>query len=140
MANAIVSTVRPKASDTPTKPMPSSGKAAANTADPHPPNTSQAVPMNSATSLRVMPRPSLCVPQAKARRVTVGSRLDEGNINSIPGDALSAAPQRDDIGTGSNTFIGEGHRRRRPEAKTVTGAQVMALAAFGQGELSFADP
>src|SRR5215467_1904142 len=50
----MVSTVRPKASDTPTKPMPSWGKAAASTAAPQPPRTSHAVPMNSATSLRVM--------------------------------------------------------------------------------------
>ena len=44
----MVSTVRPKASDTPAKPMPSSGKAAASTAEPQPPNTSQNVPKNSA--------------------------------------------------------------------------------------------
>src|SRR6202453_1282884 len=44
----MVSTVRPKASDTPTKPMPRPGKAAARTALPQPPSTSQRVPMNSA--------------------------------------------------------------------------------------------
>jgi hypothetical protein len=34
--------------------MPTSGKAAASTALPHPPNTNQSVPMNSAVSLEVI--------------------------------------------------------------------------------------
>ena len=50
MANAIVSTVRPKANATPSSPMPTFGKAAASTALPQPPSTSQNVPMNSAAS------------------------------------------------------------------------------------------
>ena len=50
MAKAIVSTVRPKASATPTNPIPRSGNAAASTALPHPPSTSQNVPMNSAAA------------------------------------------------------------------------------------------
>jgi hypothetical protein len=48
IAKAIVSTVSPKASETPSKPMPTLGKAAANTALPHPPRTNQNVPKNSA--------------------------------------------------------------------------------------------
>src|SRR5690606_19639610 len=48
MAKAMVSTVRPKASETPSRPMPTSGKAAASTALPQPPSTSQKVPKNSA--------------------------------------------------------------------------------------------
>src|SRR5215472_3304824 len=44
----MVSNVRPKASATPAKPMPKLGKAPAKTALPHPPNTSQNVPKNSA--------------------------------------------------------------------------------------------
>ena len=48
IAKAIVSTVSPKANETPSNPMPTSGKAAANTALPHPPRTSQKVPKNSA--------------------------------------------------------------------------------------------
>src|SRR3569833_1507152 len=48
MANAIVSTVRPNASDTPSRPMPTLGNAAAITALPQPPSTSQNVPKNSA--------------------------------------------------------------------------------------------
>src|ERR1043166_7323529 len=48
MAKAIVSTVNPKAKATPTKPIPRLGNAAARTALPHPPNTNQKVPKNSA--------------------------------------------------------------------------------------------
>src|SRR5690606_15902337 len=44
----MVTTVRPKASATPSSPIPTSGKAAARTALPQPPKTSQNVPMNSA--------------------------------------------------------------------------------------------
>jgi hypothetical protein len=47
----VVSTVSPKANETPTKPIPSAGNAAANTAAPQPPSTSHSVPMNSAASL-----------------------------------------------------------------------------------------
>src|SRR5271154_4315222 len=50
----MVSTVSPKAKATPTKPMPSCGNAAARTALPHPPNTSQKVPRNSAVSFLVI--------------------------------------------------------------------------------------
>src|SRR3972149_7719550 len=48
MAKAIVSTVKPKAKETPSRPMPTFGIAAANTALPHPPRTNQKVPKNSA--------------------------------------------------------------------------------------------
>src|SRR5208282_2274315 len=48
IANAMVSTVRPKAKATPSNPMPTLGKAAARTALPHPPSTNQNVPKNSA--------------------------------------------------------------------------------------------
>ena len=46
--NAMVNTVRPNASATPIRPMPTFGNAAARTALPHPPRTSQNVPRNSA--------------------------------------------------------------------------------------------
>jgi hypothetical protein len=39
---------------TPVRPIPTSGKVAASTALPHPPNTSQSVPMNSAISLETI--------------------------------------------------------------------------------------
>src|SRR5688572_20466925 len=45
----MVRTVSPNATDTPSSPMPTPGKAAASTALPQPPSTSQNVPMNSAT-------------------------------------------------------------------------------------------
>src|SRR5579871_7010153 len=47
----MVNTVNPNAKATPTKPTPKLGNAAAKTAVPHPPNTSQNVPMNSAVAL-----------------------------------------------------------------------------------------
>src|SRR6476469_9688353 len=50
-AYAIVSTERPKANATTSRPMPTPGKAAASTALPQPPRTSHSVPRNSAVSL-----------------------------------------------------------------------------------------
>ena len=50
MANAMVKTVSPKASATPRNPIPSAGNAAASTALPQPPKTSQNVPKNSANN------------------------------------------------------------------------------------------
>src|SRR5258708_10883127 len=50
IAKAMVSTVRPKARATPEYPMPTLGTPAAITAAPHPPNTSQKVPKNSAAA------------------------------------------------------------------------------------------
>src|SRR5271155_1936333 len=49
----MVTTVSPNANETPTRPMPTCGKAAASTALPQPPRTSQKVPMNSAASFLV---------------------------------------------------------------------------------------
>src|SRR5215204_5485440 len=49
MEYAIVSTVRPKASETPSKPIPTCGNPAAMTAEPQPANVSQNVPIASAT-------------------------------------------------------------------------------------------
>src|SRR6185312_5524446 len=46
----MVTTVRPNATETPSNPIPTFGKAAARTALPQPPSTSQNVPMNSAES------------------------------------------------------------------------------------------
>src|SRR5215470_8361849 len=46
----MVRTVSPKASATPANPIPRPGKAAENTAAPHPPKTSQNVPKNSAAA------------------------------------------------------------------------------------------
>src|SRR5207249_6926755 len=52
-AEAIVNTERPKANETPSSPMPTCGNAAASTALPQPPKTSQSVPRNSADNLCV---------------------------------------------------------------------------------------
>src|SRR5258708_18776601 len=46
----MVTTVSPKASETPRRPIPTWGNAAGRTALPHPPRTNQNVPMNSAPS------------------------------------------------------------------------------------------
>src|SRR5512140_761871 len=54
MAVAIVRTFRPKASATPTHPIPSPGHAAASTALPHPPRPGQNVPKNSAAAFLIM--------------------------------------------------------------------------------------
>src|SRR5690349_5345175 len=51
-AYAITSTLRPKANATPSRPMPTVGKAAARTAAPQPVNTRAKVPTNSAPSRR----------------------------------------------------------------------------------------
>src|ERR1700733_8842038 len=50
IANAMVITVKPNASATPTKPIPRPGNAAASTALPQPPKTNQNVPKNSAVA------------------------------------------------------------------------------------------
>jgi hypothetical protein len=52
--NAIVSNVRPNANATPRRPTPTLGKPAEITAVPHPPKTSQNVPINSAANRRDM--------------------------------------------------------------------------------------
>src|SRR4051794_8827378 len=48
IAYAMVSTVRPKANETPSRPIPTCGNEAAITAEPHPPKVSQNVPIASA--------------------------------------------------------------------------------------------
>src|SRR5580704_6582884 len=102
MANAIVSTVRPKARATPTNPMPSVGKPAANTAAPHPPNTSQKVPKNSAKArfLRVMTSPLSQTevrfrlgPRLRAEGYHNAGRIETRNVASEqdPGKTTSAS-------------------------------------------------
>ena len=56
-AYAMVKTVRPKAKETPTSPIPINGsdiKFAANTALPQPPSTSHKVPINSAIAFFIL--------------------------------------------------------------------------------------
>src|SRR4029078_5701051 len=73
-AYAPVTTVKPKASETPSKPIPTSGKAAASTALPQPPRTSQKVPMNSADSFANMPHLCLLLEMFAADLMPAGER------------------------------------------------------------------
>jgi hypothetical protein len=65
MVKAMVSKVSPNAKATPAKPIPRFGNAAAKTALPQPPNTSQNVPKNSAKQrlLRVIEGPPVQPPK-----------------------------------------------------------------------------
>src|SRR6185436_8248227 len=74
-AYAPVSTVKPNASETPVNPMPTSGKAAASTALPQPPRTSQNVPMNSADSFANMPHLCLLLEGVRGRSYACGWAL-----------------------------------------------------------------
>src|ERR1700742_3893701 len=69
----MVSTVRPKAMDTPTKPIPSAGKAAASTALPQPPSTSHRRPTNSAPRRLIMFMPPSL---ERCARSQAAARLD----------------------------------------------------------------
>src|SRR5581483_6905261 len=71
-AYAIVSTLSPKASATPAKPMPKLGNAAASTALPQPPSTNQNVPQTSAIDRRhnVIADTALSSPELNLRRRT----------------------------------------------------------------------
>src|SRR5881394_3988939 len=82
MAYAIVSTVKPNANDTPSRPIPTLGKEAASTALPQPPNTSQNVPIDSATmglaSITVIPPASESRKEQRGCRQSHRKRRDAG--------------------------------------------------------------
>src|SRR6185369_13587840 len=84
MARAMVSTVSPNASDTPSKPIPTFGNAAANTALPHPPRTSQNVPINSAVHRFVndMEEPLLSVAERLRRQGREGGDPSERHLSA----------------------------------------------------------
>src|SRR5438067_6956782 len=67
----MVMTVRPNANETPSRPMPTPGKAAAKAAEPHPANASQNVPNSSAMQRLPKdirpPGPNLAAPKHKHR-------------------------------------------------------------------------
>ena len=67
---AIVKTVKPNANETPRRPIPSSGNPADKTALPHPPKTSQNVPIPSAINFFIY---LLCVSKT-ARKKTIKSK------------------------------------------------------------------
>src|SRR6185295_14775787 len=75
----MVTTLRPKASDTPTNPMPTCGKPAAITALPHPAKVSQNVPIASAAYFFVViSRLPGCFESLNARNGPVrGSLIEE---------------------------------------------------------------
>ncbi len=74
---AMVSTVRPNASETPGRPMPTSGNAAARTAAPHPPKVSQKVPISSAAYFLMLSSPFHA--GQTAARSRLGSSLHGSN-------------------------------------------------------------
>src|ERR1700730_4835539 len=110
----MVTTVRPKASATPTRPMPISGNLAARTALTQPPKRSQKVPMNSAPSFfdNGMAEPPIDL-RAMRKRQPVGdsSRFCHRMLTDLP-PARVAVQQRqqgqrhDDDGSEQN--IGDG--------------------------------
>ena len=89
MAKAIVSTVSPKASATPSSPIPTCGNAAASTALPQPPNTSQNVPRNSAAARLVSDiETPLSLSFITAASSSLTARAEPYNIRSL-GDSRS---------------------------------------------------
>src|SRR5688572_2234074 len=106
-AYAIVSTVSPKASDTPRRPMPrlESGppNAAASTALPQPPNTSQNVPKASAAIFLVIVRPSGLVSgtrrhlQVDVAGAIVGIELERARPLLARLGGAAGLPQRDAV-------------------------------------------
>ena len=78
MAYAMVSTDRPKASDTPSRPMPTCGKAAAITALPHPARTSQKVPMNSTDKRLVSDGVVMTAPNGSGTGAAATDRIGPG--------------------------------------------------------------
>src|SRR5688572_21323841 len=86
----MVSTLRPKASETPRRPMPTSGKPAAMTALPHPAKVSQKVPIASAEHLR---RSMVALPSEAVRKIL------RANGPSSAGPAISGASHRLDATT-----------------------------------------
>src|SRR5215472_18957747 len=90
MAYAIVSTVRPNASATPAKPIPRLGKAAARTALPHPPNTSQKVPSNSARDLLVK---DTCIAHLRDRRTSASpAQVSREAAEASPDNSVQRPP------------------------------------------------
>src|SRR6185369_9225375 len=82
----MVRTVRPKATETPSSPIPTPGNAAASTALPQPPRTSQKVPTNSAArrlesgSIRSSPWLICRRLEQFEPRVVIGPRSHAGNL------------------------------------------------------------
>src|SRR5512145_240257 len=98
----MVRTVRPKASATPSRPIPTSGNAAAKTALPHPPSTSQNVPTNSAPYCFISASIPWTTPSARRKR------------SSLPAAG-------DDPGLPGHRHLARLRRERLPHARRVVG-------------------
>src|SRR5215510_13482313 len=105
----MVSTVRPKANDTPCRPMPTFGNAAASTALPQPPITNQNVPKNSAP---------YCFMEYSASCRSASSPVLDGSWSSgDPGDDLMLLrtlrrEPRSSVHWTLAASLGRQHRRR----------------------------
>src|SRR4029079_4322574 len=119
----MVTTVRPKASDTPTRPMPTSGNFAASTAAPQPPNTSQKVPNNSATARLAMGMGvPLVVVRGKVAPPVPGHKASRSYENKSVPFSLSGADGDEELGAGALHQQGRGVARAQVAGG---GAQVL---------------
>src|SRR5882724_7495438 len=80
IAYAIVTTVSPDASETPTSPIPTWGKPAAITAEPHPANVNQNVPIASAAYFRIW---SIGVPPVVGPQRTTAGAVAQGAREAV---------------------------------------------------------
>src|SRR5687767_6242179 len=96
----MVTTVRPKASETPSRPMPTCGKAAASTALPQPPSTSQNVPIASAAYFLPFMNDSLAlfrIMQTRQRQLisyAMGGQNDWASGKALGHGRMSYHPHR----------------------------------------------
>src|SRR5436189_45147 len=114
----MVRTVSPNAKDTPSSPMPTLGKAAAKTALPQPPKTSQKVPIASAVQrlLIFMGCPFVAVRNVPKHRPDSRLAIPTGQTSGWPPPggvpSLSDAPVRyTPVGSGHDVlFHGQSHK------------------------------
>src|SRR5947207_3426110 len=119
MAYAIVSTVSPNASDTPSRPIPTLGNAADRTALPHPPNTSQNVPINSAIDL--LPKDMVTSPSLADALTISGLRFIEIVVFRILGALQGQLECEALLGDLIDPHILRDHRRSRVRSAGLTG-------------------
>src|SRR6185369_1581150 len=122
----MVRTVRPNARATPSSPIPTSGNAAASTALPHPPNTSQKVPMNTAASF-LMGR----LPHEPRCRVAV-SRMTAATIGGIPMGLQGSLDLNSESAENASTTHGESPTMKLFSIALATALLTMSGAAAAQ--------